>query len=398
MTTDERAPDAQATLRSLLEHMVRIEASDLYAAPGAPPLFRVRDAVYPGRVALEPADIAAMADSIMSPAQQQEFRSALEMNLVIALREDARFCVNMYWQRSMPGMVVRALPARLRTLEELGHPPLLAQLALEQSGLVLVVGGRRSGKSTTVAALVNHRNENVCGHILTLEDPIELLHPGKQSVVTQREIGVDTRTYGDALRNAARQGPDMLMVDAVRNADVLESLLGFAAEGQFCVSTLHARSAAQAVERVLGIVPPARHGEILQRLSSSLRAVIAQRLVPTVDGGRIAALEIMPDTPVVKDLIKRGELAALERAITPGPEGGCTFEQSLAALVAAGQVGIDHALAATDHTRVLERLLGDAQIEAANKAAIFDPHQLRFAPEPAAPAEPARAAAKPATR
>jgi twitching motility protein PilU len=394
MTPDERTPDAQATLRSLLEHMLRIEASDLYASAGSPPLFRVRDAVYPGRVALEASEIASMADAVMSPAQQKEFRSALEMNLVIALGEGARFCVNLYWQRRVPGMVVRALPARLRTLEELGHPPLLAQLALEKSGLVLIVGGRRSGKSTTIAAMIDHRNANECGHILTIEDPIELLHAGKQCVVTQREIGVDTRSYGDALRNASRQGPDMLVIDAIRNADVLETALGLAAGGQFCISTLHARSCAQAIERVLGIMPPARHAEILMRLSSSLRAVIAQRLVPTVEGGRTAAFEILPDTPLVKDLIKRGELAALERAITPGPEGACTFEQSLAALVAAGRVGVDHALAASDDPRTLERHLSDARIEAASKAAIFDPAQLRFAPDPPEPARAANPAAR----
>ena len=314
-------------------------------------------------------------------------------NVVLALGAEQRFCVNLFGQRRAPGMVVRALPARLRTLGELGLPSALAELAFERGGLVLIAGERRSGKSSTLAALIDHRNATAPGHVLTIEDPIELLHAPKQCVVTQREIGVDTRSYADALRNAPRQAADLLMIDAIRSGDVLESALALAAGGQLCLSSVHARGAVAAIERVLELVPPARHPELLARLASSLCAVIAQRLVPTVDGKRAVVLEILRSSARVEELLRRGELSALQQALVPGADGGCSFDDSLAALALAGKISPERAVAAADDPRALERRLSEAGHRDAGQRSAHGPVALRFAPElpeAARAAKPAR--------
>ena len=355
MSPAQDAQGPQAGLRSLLEHMLKIEASELYLSAGSPPVFRVHDAAYPGRVALEAAEIAALAEALMSAEQREQFKSTLELDLVLALgggtfgarspgASDARFCVNLFWQRRAPALVVRALPARLRTLGELGLPSALAELAFERSGLVLIAGERRSGKSSTLAALVDHRNGTAPGHLLTIEDPIVLLHAPKQCIVSQREVGVDTRSYLDALRQVPRQAPDLLMVDALRSGEVLQSVVQLAAGGQLCLSSVHARGAVQALEQLLNLVPPDHQPELRQRLAFSLRAVIAQRLVPAAGGGRTVVLEILRGGAQVEASIRRGDFAALSETLSDGANGGG---------------GRDHAL----------------------QGSAFDPLQLRFAPE-----------------
>jgi twitching motility protein PilU len=383
MSGDAQAEYSQAGLRSLLEHMLKIQASELYLAAGSPPVFRVNDVPYPGRVALGAAEIGALADAMLSPAQRSELASALELNVVLALSAEQRFCVNLFFQRRSPGMVVRALPARVRTFGELGLPSALAELLFERGGLVLVAGERRSGKSSTLAALIDHRNGTAPGHILTIEDPIELLHEPKRCVVTQREIGVDTRSYLDALRNAPRQALDLLVIDAIRSADVLESALALAAAGQLCLSSLHARGAVHAVERLLDFVPPSRQPELRARLSSSLCAVIAQRLVPTEGGKRVMVLEVLRSTPLVKDLLRhgeRGELGALQQALVPAADGASSFDDGLAALVQAERLSPERALGAADDPRALERRLSEAGHRDASQRSA-EPVILRFAPE-----------------
>jgi twitching motility protein PilU len=405
MSSETQSGDAQAGLRSLLEHMLRIKASELYLSAGSPPVFRVQDVPYPGRVALGAAEIGAMADAVLSAAQRAELAAALELNLVLALGAEQRFCVNVFFQRRAPGMVVRALPARVRTFGELGLPSALAELAFERGGLVLVAGERRSGKSSTLAALIEHRNATAPGHILTIEDPIELLHEPKQCVVTQREIGVDTRSYIDALRNAPRQAPDLLMIDAIRAGDVLDSTLALAAAGQLCLSSLHARGAVHAIERLLDFVAPSHHAELRARLASCLCAVIAQRLVATDDGKRVVVLEVLRSTALVKDLLRHGdrnELGALQQALTPGADGASSFDDGLAALVQAERISPERALAAADDARALERRLSEAGHKEAQRS--FEPIALRFAPElpdgprPEAPRPEAPRPAKPAAR
>ncbi len=344
-----RAGELHEGLHALLEHMGKIEASDLHLTAGHPPVFRVDNASYPARVPLAADEIASMADSLMSASQRMEFRATFEMNVTFAWSDDVRFRANLFFQRGTPSVVVRRLHTRIKTLEELGLLLELPKLALVRSGLVLVVGDKRSGRSTTLAALLDHRNASQAGHILTVEDPIEFVHAHKQCVVTQREIGVDTCSYADALRNAPNQTPDLIYVSEIRDAPTMETLLGLAESGQACLSTLHASNATQAVDRVLSFFPQERHSEIRVRLSRALRGVIAQRLVPALPQGRVAAVELLLDTPQIKDLILRGELAKLGNGWEEAGPGCCTFDASLFALSSAGRISQVEALNAADH-------------------------------------------------
>ena len=337
------------TLRQLLEHMVRVEASDLYFAADSPPVFRMDGVGMPAKVSLDAAQIAAMADSLMTADQQAEFRAKLEMNLALQIAGGGRFRANLFFQRGAVGMVVRLVRTQIKTLEELALPPVMQTVMASKRGLVLVVGGTGSGKSTTLAAMIDHRNASETGHIITVEDPIEFMHAHQQCVVTQREVGIDTRSYRDALKNALRQAPDVILIGEVRDAETMEAALTFAETGHLCVTTLHANNANQAIERVLGFFPPARHHEILLQLSLNLRAVISQRLVVAQPNGRAAALEVMLDTPRIKDLIKRGEIDALKDAMEQGHGEGCqTFDSALFALVAEQRITDAEALRASD--------------------------------------------------
>lgn len=387
MTGSTQTLEPHATLSSFLEHMGRIEASDLYLVAGSPPVFRVNDVTYTGRVALEVHEIVSMADSLMSVNQRQEFRSSLEMNLTFSSTDAARFRVNLFWQRGTPAMVVRSLQTSIKTLDELGHPPVLKDLALARHGLVLLVGRRASGISTTLAAMIDHRNTAQTGHILTLEDPIEFVHSSKQCVVTQREVGVDTRSYADALRNVLRQTPDMIVIDSIRAAETLEYALAAADSGHLCVSTLHAGNVVQAIHRLLSLFAPARHAEILLRLSLALRGVVAQRLIPALRAGRVAALELLLDVPRVKDVIKSGKIEGLEEAMAQDDVGGCTFDAALIGLLRAGRVSETEALKAADNPRDFQlRIRRSSEQGGAAGAARETPVPLRLAPD--SPARP----------
>jgi twitching motility protein PilU len=258
---------------------------------------------------------------------------------------------------------VRLVRSSVKTLDELGHPQALKDVMASRRGLVLLVGGTGSGKSTTLAAMIDHRNTSESGHIVTIEDPVEFIHPHKKCVVTQREVGIDTRSYSDALKNALRQAPDVILIGEIRDAETMEAALSFAETGHLCLSTLHSNSADQAIERILSFFPSDRHHEILLNLSLNLRAVVSQRLVPAIRGGRAAALEIMLDTPRVKDLVKRGEIHVLKDAMEQSNVDGCqTFDAALYALCAAGKIAAAEALRAADspnNIRLrLERLRG----------------------------------------
>lgn len=345
-TLPRREP--HAGLSSLLEHMGKIEASDLYLTAGHPPVFRVDDACYPARVSLEADELTSMADSLMTAAQRMEFRVTFEMNVTFAWTDDVRFRANMFFQRGTPGMVVRRLNTRIRTLEELGLGLELPKLALVRRGLVLVVGDKRSGRSTTLAAMLDHRNTSQAGHILTIEEPIEFVHTHKQCIVTQREVGVDTSSYADALRNAPNQTPDLIYVGEIQDAQTMETVLALSEGGQACFSTLHASNAIESIDRVLSFFPVARHSEICMRLSRTLRGVIAQRLVPALPQGRAVAVELLLDTPQVTDLIRRGEIATLKDAWDEAGVGSCSFDASLFALSSAGRISQVEALKAAD--------------------------------------------------
>ncbi|MEO8701968.1 MAG: PilT/PilU family type 4a pilus ATPase [Kofleriaceae bacterium] len=338
------------TLRSLLEHMLKVEASDLYITADSPPVFRIDGVGYPAKVKLDSETIAGMADSLMSPKQREEFARTLEMNLALASSTGGRFRANIFRQRSAVGLVVRLVRTKIKNLAELGHPPALAQVMGSKRGLVLVVGGTGSGKSTTLAAMIDHRNQNETGHIITIEDPVEFIHAHGKCIVTQREVGLDTLSYRDALKNALRQAPDVILIGEIRDAETMESAIAFAETGHLCVSTLHANNANQAIERVLNFFPPARQHEIRLQLSMNLRAIVSQRLIPSLVGsGRAAALEILLDTPRIKDLIKKGDIDSIKEAMEQGTnEGCCTFDTALFDLVMVGRIEESEAIKAAD--------------------------------------------------
>jgi twitching motility protein PilU len=336
-------------MRGFLEHMFNVEASDIYVTAFSPAVFRIDGVGYPAKNALQPEQVEAMAASLMTPAQQAEFAAKHEMNLALATEGGGRFRVNIFRQRGCVGLVVRLVRTQIKTLSDLKHPPALAQLMTQKRGLILVVGGTGSGKSTTLAAMIDHRNRSESGHIITVEDPVEYIHEHRQCVVTQREVGVDTHSYHAALKSALRQAPDLILIGEIRDAETMESAITFAETGHLCLSTLHANNANQAIERVLNFFPPERAHEIRLQLSLNLRGIISQRLLPTIQGGRAAALEIMLDTPRIRDLIKRGEIEALKDAMEQGMGEGCkTFDSALYELVTSGEISDAEALRAAD--------------------------------------------------
>ena len=247
------------TLRALLEHMAKVEASDLYLAAGSPPVFRIDGVGMPAKVALSGDQISAMADTLMDLPQRDEFRAKLEMNLALQTSTGKRFRANMFFQRGAVGMVVRLVRTEIKTLEELQLPPVLEHVMASKRGLVIVVGGTGSGKSTTLAAMIDHRNRSESGHIITVEDPVEFIHAHRRCIVSQREVGIDTLSYASALKNALRQAPDVILIGEVRDAETMEAALTFAETGHLCVTTLHANNANQAIERVLNFFPTDRH-------------------------------------------------------------------------------------------------------------------------------------------
>jgi twitching motility protein PilU len=326
------------TMTKLLEHMVRINASDLYLTKESPPIFRVDGVGLPGKHPATAEALQIMADMLMTEQQREEFRQKLEMNLAIEAA-GARFRVNVFRQKGATGMVIRQIKTKITTLDELDHPPILKDIIGSKRGLVLLVGGTGSGKSTTLAAMIDHRNSTQSGHIVTIEDPVEFIHPHKMCVVSQREVGFDTLSYEAALKNTLRQAPDVILIGEIRSAETMEAALAFAETGHLCVSTLHSNSADQAIERILNFFPAERHHEILSQLSLNLRAVVSQRLVPSTNGGRVAALEILVDTPRIKDLFMRGEVHVLKDAMEQSAVDGCqTFDSAIYELCASGRI------------------------------------------------------------
>jgi twitching motility protein PilU len=377
-------PSAQTlTMEALLAHMLKLDASDLYLTADKPPVFRVNGAGLSGKTALSSEQVAMLVTSLLDEKQSMEFARELELNFAV-VRAEGRFRINVFRQRGSLGLVARLVRTKIRTLDELGLPAAMKSVAMSRRGLVLVVGATGSGKSTLLAALIDHRNINEAGHILTIEDPIEFIHPHKRSIITQREVGTDTRSYAAALKNALRQAPDVVLIGEIRDAETMEAAIAFAETGHLCLSTLHANNSNQALERILNFVPPARQQEVRLQLSLNLRAIISQRLVATASGGRAAALEILLDTPRVKDLIKGGEIEAIKDAIEQSSPDGCrTFDQSLFDLYASGAIAEAKALENADRPNNL-RLVIERHRASAGGPATREP-SLRLMADPQAP-------------
>ncbi|MFN7856318.1 MAG: PilT/PilU family type 4a pilus ATPase [Acidovorax sp.] len=338
-------------LLKCLDVMVRERASDLFMMAGAKPTIKRQGMFVPlGRQPLTPDSVRELAYSILRPDQQHEFETTMDCDLSIDTPEGERFRVNVHMQRGQVGMVVRHVAASIPRLDELGLPPVIGKLAFLKRGLVLTVGAAGSGKTTTLAAILDHRNANTGGHILTVEDPIEYLHTHKKSLVTQREVGIDTRTYEEALRRAMREAPNVIMIGEIRDRATMQHALHYAESGHLCVSTLHANNANQAVQRIINFFPETAHRQLLMDLSLNLSAVIALRLVPGLAGHLVPATEIMLRTPFVAELIQKGQIDELKTAIIRSSEQGmCSFDQSLLALVDAGSISPEEAIAHADN-------------------------------------------------
>ena len=337
-------------IRELLNILVKQNSSDVYITVDSPPMFRTEGVTRPfGDKQVTSAQAEEMASSIMTEKQKIKFAESLEMNLALYYPELGRFRVNILKQKGYTALVIRQIKMAISTVDELGLPSTLKDIAMCSRGLVLVVGRTGTGKSTTLAGMIDYRNENATGHIITIEDPIEFLHTHKKMIVSQRELGLDTLSVGNGLKNAMRAAPDVILVGEIRDTDTMEAAITFAETGHLVLATLHSNNANQAMERILNIFPHERHEQILLQLSLNLKAIISQRLVPSTNEMRVAATEILLDTPRVKDLIYKNKIDLLKEAMSQGTvEGMHTFDQSLFDLYKKGLITYDSALGHAD--------------------------------------------------
>jgi len=333
-------------LAPYLRLMVQRNGSDLYFSTGAAPHVKISgQTVAIGDKPLMTGDVSSLAYSIMNDEQIREFEGTMECNLAISVASLGRFRVNVFRQRGDVAMVIRFIKGEIPSIEELYLPQTLKRLIMEKRGLILVVGSTGSGKSTTLASMIDYRNQHATGHILSIEDPIEFLHQHKKSVVNQREIGLDSMSYENALKNALREAPDVILIGEIRDAATMQHAIAYAETGHLCLSTLHANNANQALDRIVNFFPDSAHRQILNDLSLNLRAVVSQRLVPTIDGGRRAAIELLIQSSYTAELIQKGKIHEIKEAMEQGGERGMlTFDQALYDLYIEGAISLEEAL------------------------------------------------------
>jgi twitching motility protein PilU len=367
-------------VRILLKEMVDRGGSDLYVVSDSTPVIRVEGVNYPmPGEPLTPTEVEAIANSLMTERQRAAFEEEMEMNLGISSSKLGRFRVNVFRQRGAVGVVVRQIKTQIPSIDELGLPQILKDIVLTKRGLVLVTGATGSGKSTTQAAMIDHRNATTAGHIITVEDPIEFMHDHKQCLISQREIGFDTQSYANALKNTLRQAPDVILIGEVRDRETMEAAITFADTGHLCLATLHSNNANQAIERIMNFFAVERHSEIFLELSLNLRAIVSQRLVPGIGGKRVAALEILIDTPYVKDLIKKGEIDTIKEAMERSTqEGGQTFDQAIFQLYKDGHISAEQALANADSANNLRIQMKNLDLRNADRKTIDETGGLRI--------------------
>jgi twitching motility protein PilU len=333
-----------------LKLMTEKGASDMFLTTGAPVNIKVEGKLYPlGNTGLPGGMVKKIAYSLMDEGQVPKFERDLEMNMAIAVKDAGRFRINVFKQRGEVGMVIRAIKSEIPTFDALKLPQVLRQIIMEPRGLVLVVGATGSGKSTTLAAMLDYRNANTSGHILTIEDPIEFLHRHKKSIVNQREVGLDTHSYHDALKNAMREAPDVILIGEIRDMETMEAAISFSETGHLCLATLHSNNADQTLERILNFFPEASHKNILMNLSLNLKAVISQRLVTGKDGKRLPAVEVLINTPLIRDMVRRGQIHEMKEAMDRSlAENMQTFDQALYGLYKEGKIELEEALTKAD--------------------------------------------------
>jgi twitching motility protein PilU len=343
-------------LQPYLKLMADRGGSDMFFTTGAPVSMNIEGKMHPiGKAPLEPGMVKNIAYSVMDETQKMGFEATMEMNMGMSLKNVGRFRINIYMQRGEVSMVIRYIKADVPTIDELNLPQQLKELVMKRKGLVLVVGSTGSGKSTTLASMVDHRSHAMPGHILTIEDPIEFTFNHNKSIVGQREVGLDTLSYENALREAMREAPDVIMIGEVRDRETMEAAIQYADTGHLCLSTLHAVNANQTLDRILSFFPPDARNQILMDMSMNLQAIVSQRLVSGMDGKRIAAIEILINSPYISDLIRRGDFHEIKQVMEKGEADGMqTFDQSLYTLFKDGRIDIKTALSHADSRSNLE--------------------------------------------
>ena len=333
-----------------LRVLAKNDGSDLYLSTGAPPCAKFQGVLKPlSKEPLGPGEIEKIAMDIMDDEQRDEFKRELEMNLAMTIPNVGRFRINIFWQRNQVSIVARNIVTEIPKFDDLKLPPILKDVVMAKRGLVLFVGGTGSGKSTSLAALIDHRNTNSGGHIITIEDPVEYVHRHKKSVINQREVGVDTRSFHAALKNTLRQAPDVILIGEIRDRETMEHAIAFAETGHLAISTLHANNANQALDRIVNFFPEERRPQLLMSLSQNIRAFVSQRLVPTVDGKRCAAVEILLGTQTINELILKGEFHNIKEMMEKSENLGMqTFDGALFKLYVEGRISHDEAIKNAD--------------------------------------------------
>lgn len=342
---------AKRFMDELLISLYKKGGSDLFIIAGAAPAMRIHGKISPVMdKKLSAEHTLALAQSLMTNEEREEFRESKELNFAIALPKISRFRVNALVQRGSAGLVIRIIPNEIPVFEDLNLPSILRQISMTKRGLVIFVGGTGSGKTTSLASLIDYRNQNSNGHIITIEDPVEFVHHHQGCIVTQREVGTDTDSFEIALKNTLRQAPDVILIGEIRDQKTMEHAIAFAETGHLCLATLHANNANQAFDRIINFFPEARHKQLLLDLSLNMKAFISQRLLPTPDGkGRRAAVEVLLNTPLMAELIQRGEIHEIKELMRKSSDHGMqTFDQSLFDLLQEGAITIEEAMRNAD--------------------------------------------------
>ena len=347
-------------IEKLLRLMVEKSASDLFITAGMPPSIKVNGKVLPvTKATLSPEQAREMVLSVMNDEQRKEFVSTKELNFAVSARGVGRFRASAFYQRNLAGMVLRRIETRIPTPEDLRLPEIIKQLALSKRGLVVFVGATGTGKSTSLAAMIGHRNRHTTGHIISIEDPIEFMHQHNKCIGTQREVGIHTASFEAALKNTLRQAPDVILIGEVRSRETMEHAIAFAETGHLVLCTLHANNANQALDRIIHFFPEERHDQLFMDLSLNLRGIVAQQLIPTPDGrGRRACIEVLLNTPLVADLIRKREVHKIKELMARSRELGMqTFDQALYELYAEGSITYEDALAHADSSNDLRLMI-----------------------------------------
>lgn len=366
----------------LLKIMVEKGASDLFITAGVAPSIKVNGRIVPvTSTKMTPEKTRETVLSIMTEQQRRDFVQDKELNFAISARGVGRFRVSAFYQRNLAGMVLRRIETHIPEVDDLGLPEVIKQLAMTKRGLVIFVGATGAGKSTSLAAMIGHRNMNSKGHIITVEDPIEYIHQHQGCIVTQREVGIDTESFEVGLKNMLRQAPDVIMIGEVRTQETMQNAITFAETGHLCLCTLHANNANQALDRIMHFFPPERHSQLWMDLSLNLKAMVAQQLVPTPDGkGRRAVVEVLLNTPLAADVIRKGDVPALKPLMARSNEVGMqTFDQALFELYKQGEITYEDALAHADSANDLRLMIKlDAEGKSDASQAVFGEEEEKF--------------------